>query len=415
MSKINTFRPGSVVSPGMFAGRLDEIRSIERGLVQTKAANPFHFIIEGERGIGKTSLLLLLDIIATGKVNIFEKGALNFLVVNVELRSTTDYEDIVDSILLELKREIAETAWLMEMAKRTWGFLSKFEVYGVSFRERETNAHSGKRLDELTDTLVHLLADAGSKVDGVLILIDEADKPAPSANLGELCKLLTERLTKRGCEKVSIGLSGLPGVIERLKESHESSPRVFQVFALKPLEDSERKEVIDRGLKMSVEAGGDPVTITDEAKEMIANLSEGYPHFLQEFAHCAFNYDSDNQIDVGDVTGGTYSENGAFDQLGKKYFNQYYAAPGSDDYRRVLIAMADHLDAWVTRAAIIAESKLKASTVDNALRALKAKQVILQNDNLPGQYRLPTKSFAVWLKIRQGAEFVGPEPQKPQK
>jgi hypothetical protein len=59
MTKYNPFRPGSVISPGMFTGRADEIRSIEQSLFQTKNGNPHHFIIEGERGVGKSSLCLL--------------------------------------------------------------------------------------------------------------------------------------------------------------------------------------------------------------------------------------------------------------------------------------------------------------------------------------------------------------------
>ena len=138
-----------------------------------------------------------------------------------------------------------------------------------------------------------------------------------------------------------------------------------------------------------------PITITPEAKKLISTLSEGYPHFLQEFAYCAFEEDSDNVIDRSDVSDSLFRENGAFDQLGRKYFNEFYDAPDSDDYRWNLNTMADHLDNWISRAAIIAESGLKESTVDNGLRALKGKNVIVQNEKKVGLYRLPTRSFAV--------------------
>ena len=57
MKKINPFRPGSPIVPGMVVGRINEIERIENSLFQTKADRSSHFMITGERGIGKTSLL----------------------------------------------------------------------------------------------------------------------------------------------------------------------------------------------------------------------------------------------------------------------------------------------------------------------------------------------------------------------
>jgi type II secretory pathway predicted ATPase ExeA len=141
----------------------------------------------------------------------------------------------------------------------------------------------------LTDVLVDLIEESAGAVEGVLILIDEADRPTSDAHLGQLCKLLTERLSRRRCEKVCIGLSGLPDLLQKLRESHESSLRIFNILELKPLEFSERMSVIDKGIHEANAKTGDPeIVIEDAARRLIANLSEGYPHFLQKFAHCSF-------------------------------------------------------------------------------------------------------------------------------
>jgi Cdc6-like AAA superfamily ATPase len=62
--RYNPFRPGSIVSPGMFSGRYEELEGTEHALFQTKNGNPHHFLIEGERGIGKSSLLFSLQMVA---------------------------------------------------------------------------------------------------------------------------------------------------------------------------------------------------------------------------------------------------------------------------------------------------------------------------------------------------------------
>jgi len=68
--KINPFKPNSPVNPGMFVGRIKEVETLERALLQTRVGSPNHFMITGERGIGKTSLLLYLNFLSTGKITL---------------------------------------------------------------------------------------------------------------------------------------------------------------------------------------------------------------------------------------------------------------------------------------------------------------------------------------------------------
>lgn len=402
MTKYNPFRPGSVVAPGMFCGRHEEIIRIEQSLFQTKRHNPQHFIFEGERGIGKTSLLLRLEYVARGVTKPLQGKLLNFMVVRIELQRTTTSLEIVKNILIELKREIDTRAKMKALATQLWDFVSRIEAMGVKYRKDAENIDELHFVDDLTNTLIDIINSADEGIDGVLILIDEADKPQASASLGLLCKLLTERLTRKQCERVCIGMAGLPGLISTLRQSHESSPRMFSIMSLEPLEHKECEEAIMRGLSKAETENGFRTQIADDAKGLIARLSEGYPHFLQEFAHWAFAQDRDNYIDLQDVVKGAFSENGALDQLGVKYFHDLYIGKiGSDDYRKVLHAMTGHSDRWVGRPKIIAESGLQDRTVDNALRALKDRKIILANPRVRGEYRLPTKSFAVWIKARE--------------
>lgn len=306
MPKLNPFRPASVISPGMFVGRIEEIEVVEQSLLQTRDGNPQHFIIEGERGIGKSSLCLWVDYLAKGDIPYDGAHRLSFVVVNIELHGAMGYEDIIDAILAELKRQIYARQALLETCKKAWDFLSRFQISGVKYDRPQSVSSNSQRLDELTDVLVDLIEESAGAVEGVLILVDEADRPAGDAHVGQLCKLLTERLSRRRCEKVCIGLSGLPDLLQKLKESHESSLRIFNILELKPLEFSERMSVIDRGLDQANEKVEKEISINDDAKRLIANLSEGYPHFLQEFAHCAFATDTDDVIDLSDVLRGTF-------------------------------------------------------------------------------------------------------------
>jgi hypothetical protein len=48
-------------------------------------------------------------------------------------------------------------------------------------------------------------------------------------------------------------------------------------------------------------------------------------------------------------------------------------------------------------------SGVKERIVDNALRVLKDRRIIIANDRTRGEYRLPTKAFAVWIRAREAA------------
>ncbi len=394
----------------MFCGRYDEFLGTERALFQTKNGNPHHFLIHGERGIGKSSLLFSLELVARGHLDALEGSKFNFLTLSLELEPGNTYSDLIGKVGAELRRAVAARQPGTEIAKAAWDFLKRWEVMGVKYTGSQRQSKPNELLDELTYTFEQTLMRFGSEIDGVLVLIDEADKPL-DANLGEFVKVFTERLTKRGINNVCLGLAGLSNVLEHLRESHESSLRIFQIFTLEPLLEGERIQVIEKGLAEAHKKNGFQTNITIEAKDVISELSEGYPHFVQQFAFCAFEEDTDNSIDLEDVQRGAWHPGkGAIPQLGLKYFQElYFDQIGSDEYRDVLRAMAENLDGWVSKAELRGKVDIKDSTLNNAISALKKRHIILPRPGKAGVYRLPTKSFAVWIKAftRARQEVLG--------
>jgi hypothetical protein len=67
--------------------------------------------------------------------------------------------------------------------------------------------------------------------------------------------------------------------------------------------------------------------------------------------------------------------------------------------------MADDLDAWVTRAKIKAKFKGKDSTLNNAIKALRDRHIILPKEGEKGIYRLQHKGFALWIKLYADPDF----------
>jgi len=166
--------------------------------------------------------------------------------------------------------------------------------------------------------------------------------------------------------------------------------------------------VVKKALQEAKEKNGFEVTIAPEAQVSLNFITEGYPHFIQQFAYSAFEWDKDNNIDSDDVINGAYGETGALKQLGLKYFEkQYFDQIGSDEYREVLCVMAPNFDNWITKAEIRREApQLKAYTLDNALNALKSRGIIVAKRGTRGTYKLPSRSFAVWIRAYTQRELI---------
>jgi biotin operon repressor len=406
MPGYNPFRPGLLASPEVFAGRAQELNFLERALQQTRRGNPRHILLNGERGIGKSSLLHQFRRVAQGAVVPSDGVPLSFIVASTRLQTSHTFTDITKRVAREVANQLEQTHRFKEAAKSTLEFLRRFELMGVKYTHETKAALS----DELIEDLVRALQGAANTVegiDGVLLVIDEADKPEPAANLGSLVRMLTEGLTMCGCDKVAVCLVGLPGVLDTLRHSDPSSLRVFQVMTLHPLLLPERSEAIRLGLDEAERENGFRTLITDEAVDTLSDLSDGYPHFLQQFAYSAYEADSDSAIDVDDVLEGAFGPRGAFAQLGAAYFSGlYFDDVASENYRSILDFIARSTDEWVTREDLRKALSLKTSTIDGGIAALKKRGLLVTNPRARGAYRLMTKSFGAWIRAYSEAEAV---------
>lgn len=363
--------------------------------------NPQHFLVQGERGIGKSSLLFYVDHLARGNLKPFKgERRYNFLVINIDLGSCQSSLDIVRRIARGFRIALSNDEALKTSAKGIWDWLTNWEVLGVRYHKPTSDLDMEEIIDDLVERMGAFCNQMQGQKDGILVLMDEADRPNADARLGELMKLMTERLTRTQCNNVLFGLAGLPSIVQKLRDSHESSPRIFHTFMLDPLNEDERELALEIGLEEANDKNDVKTTMTESAGEFLGLLSEGYPHFIQQFAYCAFDHDTDDEIDEADVGHSAFKPGGALNQLGDKYFNDmYHMRISSDDYRKVLNTMAGHGDIWVSRKDIISQSGLSKTTVANALNALRSRNIILYDEsrNRQGFYRLPNRSFATWI------------------
>ena len=408
MSRVNPFRPNSHVGPGMFAGRLSQLRALEDALRQTREGRPKSFMLTGERGIGKTSLLQYFKWIAQGHIDV-DGAKMKFLVVDLDVDVSSTDLGLVRRVNLALSRELARTEPARSFLATGWDFLRRLEAFGLSLRDEPKPTDAETLHDEFAHSLAatcNRIAEAdaksvfGARYDGLVLLIDEADNAPKALRLGSFLKLLVERVQRHGCEHLMVGLAGMPTLREVLRESHPSSLRVFDELPLDTLSREEVSWVIDRALTEGNETSGEQTAIDDGGRAALINLSEGYPHFIQQFGYSAFSADTDLIIDVEDVRRGAFGPLGAMEKIGDRYYrDDFYKKIQKDSYRQVLRIMADDENRLVSKQAIRSKFRGKTGTLDNAIHALRERKIILAKEGERGTYRLQHRGFAFWIKL----------------
>jgi Cdc6-like AAA superfamily ATPase len=399
----------------MFIGRLQEVQRLEQALIQSRSGEPAHFMITGERGIGKTSLLFYLKFLAQGHIP-YNTVNFKFLILDLDVDGTTTQLGLIRRIQMHLERQLGQSEPARKFLKEAWSFVQRLRIMDSGIQNKNNDASDEVLLDEFALSLAQVCnrtcePDAAcmfsAKYDGLLLLIDEADNCSAELQLGSFLKLLLERLQRNGCNHVLIGLAGLPDLRAKLYDSHQSSLRIFEDIRLGRLTNQEVSDVISICLNKANKENQEKTEIIEEARQTLLSLSEGYPHFIQQFGYSAFAFDSDNRIDVDDVLKSAFGERGALDLIGDRYYrNDFYNKIQQDTYRQVLRIMADDLDGWVTRAKIKAKFKGKDSILNNALKALRDRHIILSKEGEKGVYRLQHKGFSLWIKLYADPGFL---------
>ena len=329
--------------------------------------------------------------------------------MDLDIDSSTTDLGLIRRVELGLQRKFAEAERARSFMKTCWEFLQRVEAYGVSLRSNDTHTDPEILYDEFAYSLAKTTSrmsdpDAtsvfGAKYDGVLLLIDEADNAPKSLRLGSFLKLLSERVGRAGCNRLMIGLAGMPTLREVLREGHASSLRIFDELPLGTLSADEVNRVIDRALEDANSQNDEKTSIDDDGRQALITFSEGYPHFIQQFGFSAFDADTDLKIDRDDVFRGAVGPMGAMEKIGDRYYrNDFYNKIQKDSYRQVLRIMAASEKHWVSKADIRSKFHGKTTTLDNAIHALLERKIILAKEGERGTYRLQHRGFAFWINL----------------
>lgn len=289
----NPYSPGAGTPPPALVGRDELIETFRVAVQRAAKGRPGQSLLPiGLRGVGKTVLLNRF---------IEEADALGAQAVLMEAPEDGDLAELLAKESRRILLKLDKAGAVSTAVKKALRVLKSFTITlrpdgslsaGVDIDPQLGVADSGILADDVTDLFVALGEAARDRGIALVIAIDEVQYLGDD----ELAALITavHRTTQLQLPLILVGagLPQLPGLAGNAKSYAE---RLFTFPAIGPLSKPEARIAIARP------ASEQGVTVDEDAIDAIITQTQGYPYFLQEWAHESWNQAEGNRIRVKDV------------------------------------------------------------------------------------------------------------------
>ncbi len=389
------FSPGQPAAADVFVGRKAELgRLLERGAAQTSLGKPTAFFVEGEYGIGKSSLADACALAAERRFNLLR--------VRTSLAGVKDVAGVAETVLKSVILSAASSKSRWDRVKDAFGKIVKgVNLFGVVELDVDAVKRDATTYASVDGFVAFLrgLADrlASAKEDptcGFCIVLDEINGIAAEPMFAHFLKGVVDAnaLSSRPVALMLV-LCGTPDRRRQLIASHEPVGRIFEVIEVLPLSAEDSATFLTNAFS-SVR-----LSVTPSALTQLVKYGAGQPRILHLLGDQAFWCDDDGVIDDMDVHSAVVA---AAEELGRKYVDpQVLAACRSKDYRSILAKIADinplH-DRFSKKDVARGLSASESGKLSNFLQRMKELGV-LRSGETTGEYVFTTLLVrtAIWL------------------
>lgn len=332
---VDPFTPDLPInSPERFSGRKKEIDSVVDSLFQLINENPKHTIITGDRGIGKSSVLVQVKNIAEGNIELLKKldidpGVDNYNFICAWHDCSTDQTPAIlaSGILTQLNNVFVNIFNKFKLELNIAGFLK------IGTKDKSVSS-----LSEIVDLFCSEISKAAKKAhenekSGIILFFDELDRVEPNSGVATFFKLSAEKLSRENVKNVAIFAAGITGAIQSLEEEHGSIYRTFKDIPLPRMELPEVEQILKTGF--------DSVSCTYDSDviSQIFKLCAGYPEPVHLLASQILKSDSDDHLTSKDFD---LAKIEVIETLRRNKLASTLKNAGSGKYQKILEAMASY-------------------------------------------------------------------------
>lgn len=324
----NPYSPGAGTRPPALVGREREIEAMDVTLQRLLVGRDGRgVLLTGLRGVGKTVLL-----------NEFEQlgQARGYFGEHVEINEHGDLPARLALAFRRLLLSMDAKKRIGERVRRALGILKAFSVrlpdgpeLTIDVEAIPGPADSGDLASDLAALFVEMGEVARDHGSGILFTIDELHfvrRPTLEALVMGLHRAAQLRLP------VTLAGAGLPSLAGLTGEAKSYAERMFTFPAIGSLPGDQAREAL------VVPAADEGVDWEPAALDLVGELSQGYPYFLQEFGKQAWDAaDGSDRITLDDVRRSVPVARAELDDG----FFRVRSARATDPERDYLRAMAD--------------------------------------------------------------------------
>lgn len=384
------FYPGQPVPGELFVGRSKQIRHIvERGIKQVEAGKPIAMYVQGEYGIGKSSIAGFVQWLAE------REHSLHSLYAPLGAAETLD--DVGAAVLEATLRSGAFNPKRSEKV-RTWlaKYVGQQSLFGVTIHaealKKDAPTVASGMLPFLKE-VIERLKDTGIK--GVFLVLDEINGVTANPKFSHFIKGIVD--TNAMSPQPIPLLLMLCGVEERRREMirhHQPIDRIFDVVDIEPMSSEEMNEFFRKAFE-SVQ-----IRVEPDALSLMTEYSAGFPKIMHLVGDAAFWLDQDSVITRQDALQALVD---AADEVGKKYVEQQvYKALRSRDYHSILAKIAKMgPDSMSFKKAEVAAglTDVEKKKFNNFLQKMKALKVLRSGD-VQGEYVFNVRMVRLYIWLQ---------------
>ena len=386
------FYPGQPVPVELFVGRAKQIdRIMNRAVAQVSAGKPIAVFVQGEYGIGKSSIAGFVQWIAE------KHQALHG--IYAPLGGARELSDVAVTVLEATLRSGAFDPKRSEKV-RNWlaKYIGRQELFGFTLnaealrKDAPSLATPFGMLGFLTET-VERLKDDGIK--GIFLVLDEINGITENPQFANFIKGLVD--TNAMSSKPLPLLLMLCGVEERRRQmiqKHQPVDRIFDVIEIESMDVKEMEAFFQRAFD-SVSMPVEP-----SAMSILTQYSAGFPKIMHLVGDAAFWIDRDGIIKQADALTAVFL---AAEEVGKKYVDQQvYRALRIPDYKSILAKIGKmDPDTMSFKKADVASglTESEKKKFNNFLQEMKSLNVLRSGD-VPGEYIFNVRMVRLYIWLQ---------------
>jgi len=383
----NPFTPMSGVEPTVFGGRTKELEFFEEKL--NRALNSRfcdHFIILGNWGIGKSTLLKEFKKISQSR------GHIASVVLLEQMKTGTTLMEAARSIIEGILRDLPYPVSRFNKVVQFFDSVG-INVLGTGLEfSRDTTKKALSPQAFLHDSLVSLCDDLKDKTDILLLLLDDLDN---FAEVSEIVMTLKQTLSMNSLRKNKI-LVGLASTLTHwqeltsLKKHHPLSRYFMSRTELVPLRKDELTETILKSLS------GTGVSFDMDVIDRVYEYTEGHPFEMQVLCCRLFNNHLSRRVEL-EVWDKALQ--GALSDMGNAVFENWFRQASGEE-AKVLRVIAEG-EAPVSIKEVQEKAKaekigISPNNIAKYLQRLMEKDLLSKSGR--GMYFLSDRMFRAYIR-----------------